>query len=248
MDWRNISRRNVLTGVSVTGLSAAAGLAVGPDRAVAFTGSTQVESNAAMLDVEWRETYNGRVVEDTRSADWTGDGPAISLEDVLPGDSGTFSFRIGIGEPEGGSAEPQFAFDLTGTPENGINEPERKAGDTSPNEGELQDVVRAKFWRDDGLFDGFFSDLASFGGDNAEHDLGEPLIPGETEGTLAEVAMAFEDEGRVSLGCIEGDETVTVTFGWEFAETENGDPNETQGDGVSFDLNLLARQCGGNGT
>lgn len=248
MNWRNISRRNVLAGVSATGLAAVTGLAVGPESAVAFTGSTQVESNDTALQVEWRETYNGRVLEDTRSADWTDDGPAIWLENALPGDSGTFSFRIGIGEPEGASVEPRFSFDLTGTPENGINEPERKAGDTSPNDGELQDVVQAKFWRDEGLFDGFFSDLASFGGDNAEHNLGEPLIPGETEGTLADVATAFEDEGPVSLGCIEGDETVTVTFGWEFAATESTDPNETQGDGVSFDLDVFPQRCEENGT
>lgn len=245
MDRLDISRRAVIAGVGVTGLAAAAGLGVGTGGAVGYTTSIQTESNGVTLDVDWRETYNGEVLEDTRSAEWTADGPVISLGNVLPGDSGTFSFRIGVAETEDTAVEPQFSFDLTATPENGINEPEQKAGDTSAANGELQDAVQAKFWRDDGLF----GELDPLGGDNAEREPTEPLIPEGTQGTLGEVASAFEAEGPVSFDCIEGDETVTVSFGWEFPDgPDTTDRNIAQGDGVSFDLAVYAEQCTGGET
>ena len=244
MDRLDISRRKLLAGVGLTGVAAAAGLGVGTGGGPVYTASAQSESNGFTLDVEWRETYNGEVLEDTRSAEWTADGPAISLGNVQPGDSGTFSVRIGVADPESASVAPQFSFVLTGTPENGINDPEQEAGDTSPNDGELENVVQAKFWRDDGLFDG----LAPLGGDNAVRDPGESLIPEGTQGTLEEVASDFETENPVSFGCIDGDETITVSFSWEFpAELDDRDVNVAQGDGVSFDLRIDAESCDGGG-
>ncbi|SHH61545.1 hypothetical protein SAMN05443636_3010 [Halobaculum gomorrense] len=235
----------MLAGIGVTGLAGAAGLGLGTTDAVVYTASAQTESNGFALNVDWRETYNGQVLEDTRSAEWTADGPVISLKNVQPGDSGTFSFRIGVADAEGVPVAPRFSFDLTATPEKGINEPEEKAGDTSADDGELEDVVQAKFWRDDGLF----AELDPLGGDNAVRDPGEPLIPEGTQGTLGEVASAFEDEGPVSFGCIDGDETITVSFGWAFpAEFSDGDVNVAQGDGVSFDLAVSAEQCDGGST
>lgn len=244
MDRLDISRRKLLAGVGLTGVAAAAGLGIGTGDELVYTASAQTESNGVTLDVDWRETYNGEVLEDTRSAEWTADGPAISLGNVQPGDSGTFSVRIGVPDSQSASVAPQFSFVLTGTPENGINEPEQKAGDTSANDGELENVVQAKFWRDDGLFDG----LAPLGGDNAVRDPGESLIPEGAQGTLEEVSTAFENEGPVSFDCIEDEQTITVSFGWEFpAELDNGDVNIAQGDGVLFDLKIDAEPCDGGG-
>lgn len=245
MDRLDISRRDVLAGIGVTGLAGATGLGVGTGDAVVYTASAQTESNGFTLDVDWRETYNGQVLEDTRSTEWTADGPAISLGNVHPGDSGTFSVRIGVANAEDAAVAPQFSFDLTATSENGINEPEQKAEDSSADDGELEDVVQAKVWRDDGLF----AELDPLGGDNAVRDPGEALLPEGTQGTLKAVASAFQEEGPVSFGCIEGDETITVSFGWEFpAEFDDDDANIAQGDGVSFDLVVYAEQCDGGGT
>lgn len=245
MDQLNISRRDALAGVGAIGAATVAGFGIGSRDGLVYTASAQTESNGILLDVDWRETYNGQVLEDTRSAEWTADGPAISLGDVLPGDTGTFSFRIGVADSEDGPVEPEFSFDLTATPENGINEPEQKAGDDTENDGELQDVVQARFWRDDGLF----ATLDPLGGDNAEREPTEPLIPEGTEGTLGEVATAFETEGPISFDCIEGDETITVSFGWEFpADLDESNINRAQGDGVSFDLPINAQQCDGGGS
>jgi hypothetical protein len=242
MKGLDITRRDVLAGIGATGLATVAGLGVGTGDAVVYPVSAQTESNGFTLEVDWRETYNGEVLEDTRAADWTSTGPVISLTNVLPGDSGTFSFRIGVADGEETSVEPQVAFDLTATPENGRNEPERQAGDTSPNDGELEDVVEAQIWEDEG-----FLDQPIFGGDNAERD-GEPLVREGAEGTLADVADALPTDDPVSLGCLDGDETVTVALAWEFPrELDDRDINITQGDGATFDLQVYAVSCDGGG-
>ena len=243
MKGLDITRRDVLAGIGATGLATVAGLGVGTGDAVVYPVSAQAESNGFELEVDWRETYNGEVLEDTRASDWTASGPVISLGNVVPGDSGTLGFRIGVADGQETSIEPRIGVDLTSS-ENGVNEPERKAGDTpGDDDGELEDVIEAQFWEDEG-----FLDQEMFGGDNAERD-GEPLIADGATGTLDDVASALPTDEPVSLGCLDGDETVTVAFAWEFPrELDDGDINITQGDGVTFDLQITAVQCDGGGT
>lgn len=243
----DITRRDVLAGVGTTGLAAVAGLGVGTRNTLAYTTTAQMDTgDGFVLDADWRETYNGDVLEDTRASQSETGGAVISLGDVMPGDTGTFSFRLSV-EPttEGDdvSVEPQLTLNLTETSENGINEPERKAGDDSENTGELQDYLDVKLWYDEGL-----ANYDIFGGDNATQDVDEPLITDDdgAEGTLAEVASAIDGVPLDRKGCLGTDETLTVTFGWEFAE--DGTENVAQGDGVSFDFELYGELCDGGGT
>jgi hypothetical protein len=238
----DITRRDVLAGIGATGLAALGALGVGTGDALVYTASAQMGSGDGFtLNADWRETYNGQVLEDTR-ANVSSDGAVISLNNVLPGDSGTFSFRFEVvpdSESDSPSVEPRLSLNLTETAENGINEPEEKAGDGSPNTGELQDYVDVKLWYDEGL-----ANYPVLGGGNATQDLGESLITDDdgAEGTLAEVSDAVDDVPLDRNGCLNTDETLTVTFGWEFPSGD-GSENVVQGDSVTFDLEVYAVEC-----
>jgi len=237
MTNRNIAlpRRKLLVGLGATSAGAIAGLGVGVEGALPYTDAMALTTGDGFtIEADWRETYNGDVLEDTRAQE-SSDGATISLPNVMPGDSGTFSFRLGV-DPDSDSddisAEPLLSLELTGMKENDITEPERKAGDTTPDEGELQHYLDVKLWFDEGL-----ANFEEFGGDNATQEMGENLIADGAEGTLAQVAQAVDD---TELGCLGTDETVTVVFKWEL-DSEIG--NIIQSDSVTFDFNITAKQC-----
>ena len=75
-------------------------------------------------------------------------------EAVVPGDSGSVTMRPRLLSGEGvdaentANAELYLLVHLSNTAENGINEPERDAGDTSPNDGELEDFTRITLWEE----------------------------------------------------------------------------------------------------
>jgi len=210
---------------------------------VPYTKTVPVEGGD--LEVDWRETYNGEVLEDTRSeSTYTEDGAVVSLGNVLPGDVGTVSFRLRNPDDDDTSTTvtPELSLDLLGTAENGVVDPEREAGDTTDgaDEGELQDYLETKIWYDEGL-----ATFDVLGGDNATQDAGESLVTSDAEGTLAEVAGAVD---AVSLGELSPGDEVTVAFRWEFdSDADSQDVDVTQTDSVSFAFGLDTVIPGGTG-
>ena len=226
MDRSSLTRRKMLTSVGAAGLASVGVLGFMTRRSIPYTKTVAVAGED--LEVDWRETYNGEVQEDTRSSESTEDGAVIRLGNVLPGDVGTVSFRLRNPEDASSTVEPQLSLDLLGTAENEVVEPEKAAGDTSdgPDEGELQDFLDTKFWYDEG-----FANFEELGGDNATQDPGESLITSDdgAEGTLAEVAGAVNG---VSLDQLSPGDEVTVSFRWEFADDSG--VGVTQTDSVNF--------------
>lgn len=241
-------RRKFLTALGATGLAAVAAIGVGTRDGVRYTmASIEEECDDFTLRAEWRETYTRdgetSLQENTTASgtedsgeETTSEEPSIiNLDNVLPGDSGTVSVRLEVTDANSDtSVTPEFALVLEGTAENGVTEPEGKAGD-DPNEseGELQDFLDVEVWNDDGLFG-----IDSFGADNLQPDLGEGQI---SEGSLAEVADDPDNVTRESLGSIGDGETTTVTLAWEFnPDTDQRGVNVTQGDSVTFTFDIYA--------
>jgi uncharacterized Zn-binding protein involved in type VI secretion len=194
------------------------------------------------IAVTWREIVNGTIQEDTGlTTDTEGDTGAIGLivdEAVVPGDSGSVTMRAELLErdQETANAELYLKFHLSSA-ENGINEPEADAGDTSPSDGELEDFARIRIWEDEGIFDG-----------NGEL---EPLpIIGDTpiaSGSLADVAESSTFDGgyRIAINgetCLSPGDEVYVSFEWEIPESVG---NIIQSDSATFQVGFDPRPCPG---
>jgi hypothetical protein len=223
----------MLTTVGATGLGSVGVLGFSTKDSVRYTKAVPVDGGT--LEVDWRETYNNDVLEDTRTGSrFTSEGAVISLNDVLPGDVGTVSFRLE--NVSDSTVEPALSLVMTETSENGRIEPEKQDGDESRDTGELQEFIHTELWYDQGL-----GGFEVFGGDNAVQDVGEDLIVEGAEGTLADVAP---EVNNVSLGQLNPDQTVTVSFRWEFKDRQ--DVNVTQTDSVGFKFDLHTAITGGN--
>ena len=226
----DVSRRQLLTAGGATGLAAFGGVGILTRGSRAYTDTSVVQEGRVELEADWRETYNGDVLEDTRASEFETGGALISLGDVMPGDVGTVSVRLrNVSEV---TAEPRFSLELTGTAENGVIEPERKAGDDGGN-GELQEFLQTKLWYDGGL-----GGIGVLGGDNAVQDAGEGLLTEDAEGSLAAVAPAIES---VSLATLGPGDSVTVSFRWSFDADAAARPVEVAaGDSVTFAFDISA--------
>ncbi|MCU4718192.1 hypothetical protein [Halapricum hydrolyticum] len=236
----NLTRRKLLAGLGAVGVSTAGGLAIATEPARALD-HTATDGDGLVLD--WAATRNGN--DDPGSVTDTGSAFRYSVSNLLPGDAGTLTVEMSLtdGTPD---SIPRLAFDLTGTEENDLTDPEREAGDDTPNEGELQNYLDVTLFYDTGTLG-----VDVWGATNGEQDLGEGLIDPDAEGTLAEVAEALPDRGEegVLLDAnpttsetepLTDENSVTISFGWVFA----GPPeiNVTQTDSVSFDLRFYAAE------
>lgn len=240
MNWEHLTRRNVLAGLGATGAASVGGLALFTEPAVAFqnsvTLSTASDGNGGSdCRLEWVETYRG-VVQETGNAESGSNGPIVSLSNVLPGDYGSLCFELTVEGPE--DVDPRFAFrldeELTG--ENGITEPEEKAGDTTAS-GELQNMVDVAVWYDEGL-----AGLDPFGSRNCSRDVGESLVDPDAEGSIASVADGLSDGISLTETCLSDGESVRIALRWEFAD--DADVNRAQSDTVGFDLDFSVESCG----
>jgi hypothetical protein len=268
MPLDSLTRRQVLAAVGSAGA-----LYLGVDRAGAALGYGTVDLNQRTVNgtyaqpdgfvdedppprigLTWREIVNGTVQTDTgltgsADGDTGGVGPIVD-EAVVPGDSGSVTMRARLLAGEDANAENTanaelyLLFHLSETAENGINEPERAAGDTSPNDGELDDLTRITVWEDESI-------LAGDGNGRLE-DL--PII-GDTpiaEGSLAAVATASDLAGsapentggyRLSIGgdtCLSPGDEVYVSFEWEIPADVG---NVIQGDTATFQVGFDPRPC-----
>lgn len=267
----NLTRRKVLASLGAVGVGSA-GLRLATEDAVAMTHSTTIENPEAPFDLqlEWRESYNGSIVE---GEDFPGtgtvndpDGPVLSLDDVKPGDSGSLTVRLSLVDTDSESSSDARLFMSLGddwytTAENDVNEPEEKAGDTTESEGELQDHVNVSIWYDSGIF----RELPlPTGACNGQRDPNESLIVpesggGGTVGTIDEVVLALESRfpGGVPIDptgslpetgenheCISVGESICISLEWALPI---GTGNLVQTDGVGFDLGFRAEECSPDG-
>lgn len=251
MTDRDISRRRLLAGIGTAGV-AAGGIALLSDTAVALPNTMQIsgQGDSPDLRIDWRETYNGSVLEGEDFPDTPVDapgGPAVSIENVVPGDSGTLTLRVQLDEPAGGNgsgastARVSFGLDVTATDENGLTEPELKAGDTA--EGDLQHYTDVAVWYDVG------AGGSGVGGCNGRREPAEPLLDPAAEGPLTSVAAALSDgvvvdprpyaRGR-DPSCFSPGTAVCVTLAWS-VDPDVG--NVVQGDSVAFELRFHAEPC-----
>lgn len=228
------SRRRFLglaTGVSAAVLGSTA--FVDGSRAYTDAGTFSSADGIDLL-VEWRSEYNGSVLESRDDED----AIPLRVENVLPGDSGALLMRIQVETDDERPAMVTGWFDNTdadGIPvndENGRNEPERKAGDTTPDEGELLDELRARVWYDTGPLG-----VSFLGGCDGNVDVGEAVV----EGSLREVAAALRDGLPLPAeGCLAPDEAVCFGIEW-WLDSSTG--NVIQGDSVDLSLSFTATEC-----
>lgn len=244
-----LKRRQVLAGVGALGALGAAGAGLGwTGRHHGYTNYTYAQTigdtDDSVVQVAWYETYNGQLQETQNGTDsgvnatldpnseplYVEDatGPVISLDGVMPGDRG--QLMIGLAA----TADPTNVWlrpTVSATAENGRNEPERKAGDTTDGVGELQNAVQVRLWKDTGVLD------SGIGGCDGRL-LGDPeLTSGAT--ALSVVGEQFSD-GTLLADCLQPDSTTCVGLTWELpAETGN----EIQTDSVEFGLEFVAIPC-----
>lgn len=238
----DINRRKVLAAIAGTSVATFAGLGYATGDAVKYTKASSYSCENYTVDAEWRETYT-RDGETTLFEDTTDSGSGtepdepsiIQLDDILPDDRGTVSFSLEADKTNTDASDtvtPTLGLNLTETAENRINNPEREAGDTTEDTGELQDYLQIKLWKDTGILG--FDDL---GADDLTQQITESTI---AEGTLADVSDTLDHEPLGSIDATSDGDSVSVTLRWEF--TGSGDINVTQTDSVTFDLNIDCQQ------
>ena len=236
MTLDRISRRTLLAGITGGSAASLGGLALMTEGSRAYTDTMQLQTEAIEdCVIDWRETYNGATLTDTTAGTVSTEpsGPAISLGNVLPGDSGSLSVRLrivtdGSGGGDGPAVEPKLTVSL------------RDGGEPTS----IQEYIDIAVWYDTGLFD-----VGALGSDNAEHDPGERLVDSGASGTLGDVAAALEDGVALDASpltpgasCLGAEDAVTVTFGWSFPP-DQADINAAQGDTVEFDIQFDVTQC-----
>ncbi|WP_435117896.1 hypothetical protein [Halolamina sp. C58] len=205
--------------MSVSGLTALS------SDAVAYQSSTTVGSDPSVR-VNWRETYNGTVVD--RGGD--SDGPVLDVETAQPGDSGTVAFRVTPATDQ--SVRVWFSLVLTANNENGWNEPERIAGDATADRGELADALEVSAWYDTGSFG-----VSELGGCDGDLDASETTL---VDGSLVDADAALAE--GVSLGgdCLGPTSGVCVGISWSLPGSVG---NRIQGDSVETSLSFTVEPC-----
>jgi hypothetical protein len=225
----DLSRRRLLGSVAATGAVSVTGLGVFASDTVAYTDSTTIGTQPS-VQVEWRETYNGDILE--TSADST-DGPVLHIDNVQPGDQGTLAFRVSAAEDV--SARTVFSLAMTENAENGINEPERKAGDDSggPGNGELGDALEVVVWFDTGAYG-----VNGLGGCDGTRDPGEETL---VDGSLVDADAALADGVPLGGDCLEPGQSTCVGISWSLPASTG---NLVQTDRVGTDLSFTVQSCG----
>lgn len=262
MPLNSLTRRRILAAVGSAGA-----LYLGADRAGATLGLDPVDMNQRTVNgtyaqttgfedappriaLSWREIVNDEIQEETGlttdTEGETGDVGLIVDEAVVPGDSGSVTMRAELLERDQPTSDASLylLFRLSETAENGINEPEWDAGDTTPNDGELEDYTQIRVWVDEGFLTG-----------NGELEP-LPIIGDQTvaEGTLSEISQSPGDGGiggnardneggykiEIDDGCFAPGDEVYVSFEWEIPESTG---NIIQGDSATFQVVFDPRPC-----
>jgi hypothetical protein len=241
-----ISRRTLLAAASgVLGFAGAGTLAAA--RTVTFTQSRQIQlqqttsETDARLEVDWKEWYNGDVVGERTTPD---DAPGqVQIPDVKPGDSGTLTLGLSTAADEGAPPPAEIRMRVLATErrENGRNDPERKAGDDTPNVGELQEFIDVDLWYDTGVR---VAGVPLYGTCDAADNTGDTTL---ATGSLDEVAGEYTLDANASdpTGtdpCLGPGESICVTLDWQ-VDTDESNINVVQSDSVEFAVAFEPREC-----
>lgn len=260
-----VTRRELLAGLALGGAAVGGGLAAGGALAAppAYTRYTYAQADGvdAVVQLAWYATYNGDVLTEPADAetaldpatgpyvDATPAGPVVDLRNALPGDEGTLAVGVFVEEGRPVELDLLLATDPTGFTENGRHEPERAAGDTSDDRGELQEYLAVVVGRDDGSLglgrcdgriDAVFEPFAGRGDYRTLASLvSDGVVATETGDGLA--------GGRVyrlpADGCLGPGDRACVALAWQLPVTD--DDNRYQTDGAGLGLRFVARNCGG---
>lgn len=222
-----LTRRRLLSSGAVGASAVVASLATASSDAVAYQSSTTVDSDPAVR-IDWRETYNGSVVD---AGDGTADGPALHIGNAHPGDSGTLAFRV-TPESDDRAASASMSLALTGNAENGRNEPERIAGDTTADRGELGDALEVSVWYDTGAFG-----VSALGGCDGDRDAAETTL---VDGSLVDADAALAEGVPLGGDCLDPTSAVCVGVSWSLPRSVG---NRIQGDSVETSLSFTVEPC-----
>lgn len=219
-----------------------------------YTYASDGDTDDRRLRVAWYERYNGRVLETQAGTEDVGldaaldpdsdpdyvadptlltdvSGPVIAVGNVLPGDEGTLVVGLETLDSEEFIAEPLDVWlraRVTEDAEGQINEVEATVGDTTADDGELDDDVLVEVWRDG----------SPLGSCNGRREFDESL-----EGSLAgpaPVARAFGpgsavggDSGVRVVPSLGPGRSRCIALAWTFPADAG---NRSQGDSVGFAL------------
>ncbi|MFC6874027.1 hypothetical protein [Halobellus marinus] len=258
-----LTRRELLTGIGAGALGVGGfSLRRHTPRFSQYTyAAPEDDTDDRRLRIAWYEKYNGGFVanhagtNDTLETTLDPDsgpayvdeatfvtdvsGPVLSVGNVLPGDTGTLV--VGLEVVDGSDAEALdvwFRASLTEDSENGVNGPERAAGDTTEDDGELDDDAVVEMWLDG-------SPLGSCNGTKEfDETLESPLVaPAPFAEAFAPTADAGDAEGLLALDCIPPGSLRCVALRWELpAETGN----QAQGDSLGFEFAFAGGACDGD--
>jgi hypothetical protein len=258
-----LTRRELLAGAGL-GMFGIGGLALGGDRPrfSAYTYAADGDVDDRRVRIAWYERYNGAVRE-TQAGSTDGDvdvdavldpdsdpasveeatyvtdvtGPVLTVGNAMPGDTGALVVGLSVVVDGDFVAEPLDIWvqaRQTADTEGRLNEPEQTAGDTSPDDGELDEEVVVELWRDG----------APFGSCNGRTDFTEQLeSPIVARSSLAD---AFGSDGvgpgRRVFRSLDPGQTRCVALSWEFSHASA--TNRSQGDGAAFDLVFVGTPVG----
>lgn len=247
-DDPGVSRRSLLAaaGIGAVGIG---GFARATSPPVEYNRTTVLDDGPIDLRVDWKEWYNGTALESQDSPtdrDVTAQ-PLISLNNLMPGDAGKAAFGLTVESDEGNAPPAQLQMRLRRLADSGreneITEPEEKAGDATPDRGELQDSLEVLLWYDTGIS---AAGTPIYGHCDGDFD---PVVNEKIdEGPLTVVSVPADSQTWVDLDahpnqsadCLEDGDALCLGFEWVL-------PNETgnivQTDSVAFAIEFRAIQC-----
>jgi len=254
-----LSRRALLAaGAGSLGVLGFGGTAWAQSQQVSFDQTRQIDAQTGPeqpdvdLLVDWKEWYNGetRETQETPTSRSDTSNALITLPDVKPGDSGKAAIGLSVAAAQGNPPPMELEMRIRELPtsrqENGRNEPERKAGDTTDDVGELQEYLDVFVWYDTGIQ---IEDAPIYGACDAAFNSGDTEL---ADGSLADVSVTSADGPWRTLDanpsnpadpsrCLRPNEALCLSFEWAVSGDEN--VNVVQSDSVSFNIEFRARQC-----
>jgi hypothetical protein len=259
-----LTRRELLLGAGLSALGIA-GITTGRSRPQYTHYTYAADGNVAdrRIRVAWYERYNGAFQETQNGTNDPGfdsaldpntapeyvddprhvtdvTGPVLSVGGVMPGDRGSLVVGLDVADDGDFVAEAVDVWlrgSLGADAENGLNGPERAAGDTSAANGELDDEVVVELWRDG-------SPLGSCNGrKDVTERLDDPIV------SAAPLSVAFGEStvvgsatGQRVYEALGPGESRCLALRWSFPVASA--TNRSQGDSTVFDVQFGAVPAG----
>lgn len=226
----DVSRRALLGSVLSAGvLGSLSGYGTRSTLSDAETVDNTFGSGQLDLGIAWTESYNGQQIESagacgsTDPADYVDNsGAVITLDGIEPGDTGAVTTCLLLNE----NATVWFRLAPGAFQENGRSTLEEEAGDSTADEGELQNELEVEVWLEEDC-DGTR--------ESGEETLASGTLASVVDGSLGE-GIALPD-GATAPGCL--------SVRWELP----GDASPTVlSDSVEFGIEFYAQQSRHNDT